>query len=121
MNLIVRIVVTGIALWVATVLVPGVEVGGEGTDQAITLGLVAVVFGVVNAIIAPILKTLALPLYVLTFGLFALIVNAVLFQLVGWIASQLALDFIVEDFLSALLGAVVVGLVSWAVGLLARD
>ena len=121
MNLIVRIIVTGIALWAATALVPGVDVGGEGTDQALTLGLVAVVFGVVNAVIGPILRTLALPLYVLTFGLFALVVNAVLFQLVGWIASQLALDFVVEDFLAALLGAVVVGLVSWAVGLIARD
>ena len=119
--LLLRVVVTGVALWVATALVPGVEVGGEGTDQAITLALVAVIFGVVNAVIGPAIRVLALPLYVLTFGLIAILINALLFWLTSVLAGALNLDFTVEGFVPAVLGALVVAIVSWAVGMLARD
>ena len=119
--LLLRVVVTGLGLWVATALVPGVEAGGDGTDQAITLGLVAVVFGVVNALIGPVIKVLAFPLYVLTFGLIALVINALLFWLTAWLAGQLNLDFTVDGFGAALLGAIVVAIVSWGIGMLARD
>ncbi len=119
--LLLRVIVTGIALWVATALVPGVEAGGEGTDQVITLALVAVIFGVVNAVIGPIIRVLALPLYVLTLGLIALLVNALLFWLTSVFAGALNLDFTVDGFVPAVLGALVVAIVSWAVGMLARD
>ena len=120
-KLLLRVVVTALGLWVATAIVPGVEVGGEGVDQAVTLALVAVVFGVVNALIGPIIKVLAFPLYLLTFGLIAIVANALLFWLTGWLAGLLDLEFIVEGFWAALLGALVVAIVSWAIGAIARD
>ena len=119
--LLLRVVVTGIGLWVATALVPGVEVGGQGADQAITLALVAVIFGIVNALIGPVIRVLAFPLYVLTFGLIALVVNALLFWLTSVLAGALDLDFTVDGFVAAVLGAIVVAIVSWAIGMLARE
>jgi putative membrane protein len=91
--------------------------------QAIgTLVAVAVIFGLVNAILRPIIKTVGCAFYVLTLGLVALVVNGLLFLLTGWIAGQLDLPFRVDGFWpSALVGALLVGVVSWVLNMVVPD
>jgi putative membrane protein len=110
---VVRIGVIAVALWVATVLVPGIELEAGSTVSRIgTLLAVALVFGVVNAVIKPIVQVLGCAFYILTLGLIAFVVNALLFLLVGRIAGALGLPFTVDGFWPAFWGAIVVGLVS---------
>jgi putative membrane protein len=111
----IRIVATAIALWVAT-LVPGIDLTSDSTvTNALTLIAVAVIFGVINAVLKPIIKVIGCFLYVLTLGLIALVVNALLFLLTGWIAEQLDLSFEVDGFWPAFWGAIIVAVVSWAI------
>jgi putative membrane protein len=122
MNLLLRIVITGAAVWVAALIVPGVQLeDAELGGQIVTVLLVAVIFGVVNAVLGSVLKILSLPLTILTLGLFALVVNALLFWLTGAIAGALDLPFEVTGFLAAFLGAIVVSLVRMGLSGLARD
>ena len=110
--MIVRILVTGLAVWIAAVVVPGVEIGeGSAVDQVLTVLGVAVIFGLVNAILGSVIRLLTLPLTILTLGLFALIINALLFWVTSEIAGALDLPFEVTGFWAALLGAVIVSLV----------
>ena len=110
---VIRIGVIAVALWVATVLVPGIELGAGSTVSRIgTLLAVALVFGVVNAVIKPIVQVLGCAFYILTLGLIAFVVNALLFLLVGRIAEALGLPLTVDGFWPAFWGAIVVGLVT---------
>jgi putative membrane protein len=112
MSLLVRIAVIGLAVWLAALIVPGVELAdGEASEQVVTVLLVAVIFGLVNGVLGSILRLLALPFTILTLGLFALVVNAFLFWLTAAIAGALDLPFTVDGFLAALLGALVVSIV----------
>ena len=125
MNLIIKIVVNAVAIWVATAVVPGVELS-EGNaslgDKIVTLLVVGAIFGLVNAVIKPIVKLFALPFYVLTLGLFAFIVNAAMLMLVSWLADQLGISFHIEDFFwSAIGAAVVVTFVSMVLNLVLPD
>lgn len=119
-SIIVRLVVNGLALWVATALVSGVDVQTDSTsDKVLTLLLVAAIFGVVNAFIKPVIKLLTLPLFIVTLGLFTFIVNAFLLWLTSEIAGALDIPFHVDDFFwEAILGALVVSFVSWMLNLL---
>ncbi|MEE6261242.1 phage holin family protein [Plantactinospora sonchi] len=120
----IRLVSTAVAFWLATLVIPGITLNTDSILGAIgTLLLVAVIFGVVNAVLQPIIKTLGCGLYVLTLGLIALVVNALLFMLTGAIAEQLTLPFDVDGFWpAAVLGALFVSLVTWLLGLvLDRD
>jgi len=112
-----------VALWVATLLVPGISVGSDDVlTQIVTLLLVAVIFGLINAVLKPIIKVVGCGLYVFTLGLIALVVNGLLFLLVGWIAKQLDLPFEVASFWpAAVVGAIVVGLVSFVLNLVVPD
>ncbi len=123
-SFIIKILVTGVALWVATWLVPGIEIGGEANPNAQyfgTLLLVALIFGLVNAVIKPIIKVLGCLFYIVTLGLIAFVVNALLFLLVGWISQQFGLAFTVDGFWPAFWGAIVVSVVSWLLHLLIPD
>jgi putative membrane protein len=114
-HLILRLIINAIALFVATqVRIPGLSFTGDW----ITIVIVAFIFGLVNALIRPLLTILTCPLIVLTFGLFTFVVNAVMLALTGWIAEQLHLGFTVDGFWAAFLGALVVSVVSWALTLL---
>lgn len=116
-----RAVATAIGLWVATAL-PGISVtGGTWWTSLLTLLAVAVIFGLVNAVIKPIIKVLGCLFYLATLGLIAFVVNALLFLLVGKLASSLNLPFTVQGFWSALWGAIIVSVVSWVVGIWFRD
>lgn len=109
MRLLVRLLVNAAALWVATRVVPGISyVGGVGG----LLG-VALVFGIVNAFVRPVLELLSLPVLVLTLGLFTFVLNALMLWLTGTLARSLGIGFRVEGFGAAFLGALVVSVVSF--------
>lgn len=117
-NIILRLVVNAIALYAATqVGIPGLSFQGEWY----TILVVALIFGLVNALIRPLLTLLTCPLIALTFGLFTFIINAVMLALTGWLAGQAGLGFKVDGFWAALLGALVVSIVSWALTLFLRE
>ena len=112
MALLVRIIVIAFSLWVATLIVPGIEITAGTTTAGLgTLIGVALIFGLVNAVLKPLIKVVGCLFYVLTLGLIGLVVNALLFLLVGWIAAGLRLPFEVNGFLPAFLGAIVVSVV----------
>jgi putative membrane protein len=120
--LIVRLLATAVALAVAAWLVDGISVGpGTDTERALTLLGVAVIFGLVNAIVRPILRLLTLPLVVLTLGLFLLVLNALMLLLTEWIAEQFDLAFQVDGFWSAVLGALIVTVVSFLINIVVPD
>ncbi|MEI2764967.1 MAG: phage holin family protein [Dermatophilaceae bacterium] len=123
-NLLITTVVNAAALWVAALLVSGITfgVGAEWSATARTVVLVALVFGLVNSVIKPILKAVGAPLIWLTLGIFSLVINAWMLQLTSWAAQQLGLAFRVERFFwDAVVGALVVTLVSMILGALLPD
>jgi putative membrane protein len=125
MQLIIKIVVNAVAIWVATAIVPGVVVSDGNADlgrKIVTLLVVGALFGVVNALIKPIVKLFALPFYILTLGLFAFIVNAAMLMLASWLAEQLNISFHIDDFFwSAIGAAIVVTFVSMVLNLVLPD
>jgi len=121
----VRLLINSVALWLTTLIVTGVEVvsyGPQGDTLAyvLTLLLVALIFGLVNGIIGNLIRIVAFPLYILTLGLIALIVNGLLLLLVAWISDLIGFGLTVESFWWGVLGAVVLGLLSWLIGILLR-
>lgn len=105
MGFLAQFVTTAFALWAATQMVSGITVRGLPS-----LLLAALIFGLVNAVVRPVLVVLSLPLTILTFGLFLLIINAAMLKL----TAALLPGFRVEGFAPAVLGSIVVSLVSWA-------
>ncbi|MFE9956133.1 phage holin family protein [Micromonospora sp. NPDC005299] len=122
MGFLIRLAITAIALWITTLVVPGVEVTGRnGANTALTLIVVALIFGVVNAVLKPVIKVFGCVFYLLTLGLFALVVNALLFLLTNWIARGLDLPFHVDGFWAAFWGAIVMAVVSWLISVVVPD
>jgi putative membrane protein len=117
MPFLVRLLVNAAALWIATRLVPGVSYDGG----ALPLFAVALVFGVVNAILRPVAKILTFPLIVLTLGIFALVINGLMLWLTSSLSSALGLGFHVSGFWAAFWGALVVSIVSMMLSMLIRD
>ena len=118
----IKVLAAALALWVATLIVPGVELEGSTfTDRLGTLLIVAVIFGVVNAIAKPIAALFSLPLIVLTLGLFLLVLNALMLLLTDWLAGLLDLPFDVDGFWAAFWGAIVISIVTFVVGLFVGD
>jgi putative membrane protein len=123
MGIIIRLLITAVSLWISTLLIDGIKLNTDSLPGKIgTLLAVAVIFGIINAILRPIIKAIGCGLYVLTLGLIALVVNGLLFLLTSWIAGKLDLPFHVADFWpSAVLGALLVGIVSWVLNMLVPD
>lgn len=122
LRLALRLVVNAVGLWLASALVPGIELaGGSPGGRVLTLAAVAVIFGLVNALIRPLVRLIALPLYVLTLGLITFVINALMLLLTGWIADAADLSFAVHGFGAALLGSLVVSAVSLAMSLLVHE
>jgi putative membrane protein len=120
-KILIRVVITAIALWAATLL-PGIALTTASVPRkALTLIVVAIIFGLINAFLKPIVKTLGCLFYVLTLGLFALVVNGLLLWLASWAAGKMNLPFHVSGFWAAFWGAIVVGLVSWLLNLFVHD
>jgi putative membrane protein len=132
-KVIVKILVVAVALWVATKFVQGITLGAgdsseplisgisENANKVLTLIAVALIFGIVNAVIKPIVKTVGCAFYVLTLGLIALVVNALLLLLTSWIAGQVGLAFNVAGFVAAFWGAIIIAVVSWLLNLVLGD
>ncbi len=116
-KLLLRWLINGVALYVAAELVPGIET--EGGWQVLLL--MALIFGLVNALVRPILRFLTCPLIMLTLGLFTLVINALMLQLASWLGRQLDLGFYVRNFWSALMGAVVISVISFVLTMLIGD
>ena len=123
MGILIRLAIGAVSLWIATLLIDGIELTTNSTSGRIgTLLAVAVIFGLINAVLRPIIKTIGCGLYVLTLGLVAVLVNGLLFMLTSWIAGKLSLPFHVDNFWpSAVLGALLVGVVSWVLNMLVPD
>jgi putative membrane protein len=125
LNFIIRVVVNGIALWVAAWLVSGVHLGEEGADtmtNVLTILLVATIFGVVNAFVKPIITFLSIPFVVVTLGLFLVVLNALFLELVAWISGLFGLAFSIDEFWwDAIWAAVIISIVSWALSILLPD
>jgi putative membrane protein len=116
MSFVLRVVINGVAIWIATLVLPGCTLLGATTtvqDVGIYL-LVGLIFGVVNAVVKPVVRLLSLPLYVLTLGLFTLIVNALMLMLTAWITSATHWGLHIDNFGTAVLAALIVSVISFA-------
>lgn len=116
-NFFIRWVINAVALYVAVLIVPGINFGGEWTD----LLWVALIFGLLNALVRPLLKLLTFPLIILTLGLFTILINAVMLLLTSRIGQSFNLDFSVDGFWTALLGSLVISLVSVVMSTILRE
>ncbi len=117
MSFVIRLLVNAAALWVATQLVSGVVFTGTW----LTLLAVALVFGVVNAIVRPVTKLVTFPFIILTLGLFLFVINGLMLLLTSAVSGWLGLGFDVRGFGAAFWGALVVSVVNWVVWLFIRD
>lgn len=137
MRFLLHVIVSALALWVAAWILPGMDITTSSTagiaanagagDASSAAGIViaylfiGLIFGLVNAVVRPIVSFLSLPVTCLTLGLFALVINAAMLWLTAWISGYTPVHLIIDSFLTAFLGAVIVSIVSavtgWAVGL----
>lgn len=114
MKFLIWVVVNALALAVAIFVLDGIRLTGDSTqDKVVTLVLVALIFGVVNAFIGPVVKLLSLPFIILTLGLLLLVINGLLLLLTSWISKQVGLGFHVDGFWTAVLGAIIVTIAGW--------
>jgi putative membrane protein len=122
MGLIIRLAVSAFTLWLATLVLDGITVEGTPGKKVLTLVLVAAMFGIINAVLRPIIKTIGCWAYLLTLGLISLIVNGALLMLTSYIADKIDLAFHVDKFWpTAVLGALFIGVVSWIINLVIPD
>lgn len=123
-RLLIRLIINAIALWLTTLIVPGVTVTafppGDTLAVVLTYLLVALIFGVVNGVIGNFIRIVAFPVYILTLGLIALVVNALLLLLVSWISGLMGFGLVVTGFWAGVWGALVLAIISWLIGLLVR-
>lgn len=119
MNVVLRILINAAAIWLATQVLGGMEVvGGDDTGTTVlVLVVLGLVFGVVNAVVRPIVKAIAFPLYVVTLGLFTLVVNALMLWLTAWLSEQTDYGLRIDDFWTAFLGALLISVVSFVLNL----
>ena len=122
MRFLIRVLASAAALAVATAVVPGIELTtGSVTSKVLTLLGVALIFGVINAVLKPIIKIVGCLFYILTLGLIALVVNALLLWLTSWLAGKLNLPWHVTGFWPAFWGALIISVVTWLLSILTRD
>ncbi|KWT62939.1 phage holin family protein [Streptomyces rimosus] len=121
-NFVVKTIANAAALAVAIWLLKDITLTGENTGRkALTLVLVALIFGVVNFVVKPVVKLLSFPLFILTLGLITLVINALMLLLTSWLADKFHLAFHVEGFWTAVLGGVIISIVSWALHVVLPD
>jgi putative membrane protein len=120
MSFVLRVLINGVAIWLATLILSGLEiVGGDSNwETAAIIALIALVFGIVNAIVKPIVAFISIPLYILTLGLFTLVVNALMLMLTAWITEQTSWGLRIDNFGTAVLGALIISVVSFVLSVL---
>jgi putative membrane protein len=124
-----RLAVNTIALWVTVAIVPDLEWADE--KNLVNIALLALIFGVINTYLKPVLRLLSLPLRLVTFGIFGLVINTALFLLLAWVGDQFGLGFSVAGWpagafsvgvvVAAFIGAVVLSIVSTLLAFIVRD
>lgn len=121
---VVRLLINALALWITTMLVAGVSVvaydPNDTLANVLTFLLVAGIFGIVNGVIGNFIRIVAFPIYILTLGLIALVVNSLLLLLVAWISDLIGFGLEVDGFWWGVLGAVVLALLSWLISIVLR-
>jgi putative membrane protein len=117
MSILLRLIINAVALLVTAWIVPGIHLGAAGPHPSqrdwVTLLIVALIFGLVNAVIRPIIILLSLPIEILTLGLFTFVINAFMLLLTSWIAQGMGLGFRIDGFIPALLAALLISVVSF--------
>ena len=117
MDRIVQLLINAAALWVAVFLVPNLDFAFEADGAWLKFLFVALIFGLVNTFVRPILRILTLPITLMTLGLFLIVINALMLLLTGAIAADLDLGLVVGDFFAAFLGAIVISIVGMALSI----
>jgi putative membrane protein len=121
-NFLIKTLANAAALAVAAWLVSGIDLTGADTgEKTVTLVIVALIFGVVNSVVKPLLKLISMPLLFLTLGLFTLVINALMLMLTSWVSEQLDVNFQVDGFGTAFLGALIISIVAWALHMVLPD
>ncbi|MER7671739.1 phage holin family protein [Kitasatospora sp. NPDC096128] len=121
---VIKTLINAAAIWVAAWIVSGIQLAEGKADwqhKALTVLGVAVVFGLINWLIKPVVKLFSLPLFILTLGLITFVINALMLLLTSWASTRLELDFHVSTFGSALVGSLIISLVSWGLHLALDD
>ena len=122
MRFLVRVAVNAVAVGVACWLLADIWLrGGSDTERVLRLLLVAVVFGLVNAVVRPVVKLLSFPFIILTLGLLIFVINALMLMLTSWLSGQIGLGFHVDGFGTALVGALIITVVTWGLELVLPD
>lgn len=119
MAFVIRLVINAVAIWLTSLWVSGIEITQAPTPggQVVVVLVIALVFGLVNAIIKPIVQVLSIPFYIITLGLFTLVVNALMLLLTSWITEFTQWGLTVDGFWTAVWGGFLISLISWAVSL----
>lgn len=117
-RLLIRWLINAIALWVAIQIVPGLDYTSE---TGLSLLIIALIFGLVNALVRPVLVLLTCPLIVVTMGLFLLLINAAMLAITEWLSGIFDLGLTIDGFWPTFLGAVVISIVSAVINLLVKD
>ena len=113
MDRVIQLLINAAALYVAVLVVDGLDFNFDREGAWLEFILVALIFGLVNTFLKPVLRLLTLPITMVTFGLFLLVLNALLLLLVGWISTELSLGLDVDGFVPALLGSIVISIVGF--------
>ena len=122
MRLILRLLANAAALAIATWILSGITLtGSTTTSQIVTLLIVALIFGVLNAIVKPIFALVTIPLLLLTLGLFLIVINACMLLLTSWLAGLFDLGWSVDGFWTALLGGIIISIVSFVLNVFLPD
>ncbi|MBH0778363.1 phage holin family protein [Nocardia bovistercoris] len=125
MQLVIRLVINAVAIWLAAAWVSGIEIKSpedDTTTKIVVVLAIAAVFTIVNALVKPLVNLLSLPLVVLTLGLFLLVVNALMLMLTAWITDAFSdYGLAVDGFWPALWAGIVISLVNWVLGILVPD
>lgn len=117
-SFVLKTLINAAAIWVAAWIVNGITLaGGDWPHEVITVLAVALIFGVVNFLIKPLVKLFSLPLFIVTLGLITFVINALMLWLTSWASDRLQLDFHVAGFLPALFGSLIISLVAWGLHL----
>lgn len=122
MRMILRLLANAAALAIATFLLSGISLTADTTgDKVLALLVVALIFGVLNALVKPLFTLVTAPIVLLTLGLFLLVINACIMLLTSWISEKVSLGWHVEGFWTALFGAVIVSIVSFVLNAFVPD
>ena len=123
MRFLIRVLINGVAIWLTSLWLSGVEIVSDGTplNTVIVVAVVAAVFTLVNAIVKPIVKVISLLFYILTLGLFFLVVNALMLMLTSWLTSFTDYGLTVDGFWTAVLAGLVISIISLVLSLVLPD